>query len=195
MDKIKEELFINEEEAIKQQTLKEIKKLIKQEKECEKEVEISYEINKNIKEEKESERDFETTNDPSTLDDLSQKKTRKYQKKDKKFKYKNNMKSDDGKIEKWFLNARYLIRKYKKTEDKNSSYVITYEGKNKIKVQFRIRGPDRKFKCSGKLVYFEKDGYDDKWDMETGTNKMENFLNYALDNFEDLERTVNLYKF
>ena len=163
-----------EEFLVKKKTLKELKKIIKQEKERE----LSS-----------------ITNDPTSIDDSSDNKPRKYIKKEKKFKYKNNLKSDDGKIEKWFLNARYLIRKYKKTEDKNSSYVITYEGKNKIKVQFRIRGPDRKFKCSGKLLYFEKDGYDDKWDMETGTNKMERFLNYALDNFEDLDRTVNLFKF
>jgi len=106
-------------------------------------------------------------------------------------KHKSNMKSDDGKVEKWFLNARYQLRKYKKTEDKTSSYVITYEGKNKVKIQFRIRGADRKFKCSGKLVYFHKDGYDQKWDMETGTKRMENYLNYALDNFEGLDRKVN----
>ena len=154
-----------EEQLIKKKTLKELKKLSK------------------LKEK--NERDI-STNEPSSNEDSTDKKQRKYVKKEKKFKYKNNMKSDDGKIEKWFLNARYLIRNYKKTEDKNSSYVITYEGKNKIKVQFRIRGPDRKFKCSGKLLYFEKDGYDDNWDMETGTNKMEGFLNYELDNFEDL---------
>ena len=113
----------------------------------------------------------------------------------KKFRYKNNVKSDDSKIEKWFLNARFLIRQYKKAEDKNSSYVITYEGKNKIKIQFRLRGSDKKFHCKGKLVHFDNDGYDEKWDSQTGIKKMELFLNYALENFEQLGKKVSLYEF
>ena len=149
-----------------------------------------------IKRGRKSKRQKEVINNNLALRNLKSKRNliRPF-KKEKKFRYKNNVKSDDSKIEKWFLYARFNIRQYKKTEDKNSSYVITYEGKNKIKIQFRIRGPDKKFHCRGKLVNFVKEGYDEKWDMTSGINRMENFLNYSLENFEKLDKKIFLNRF
>ena len=69
---------------------------------------------------------FDTSKVYSVIKSKIKRKTTKAFKNEKKFRYKNNVKSDDSKIEKWFLYARFNIRQYKKTDDKNSSYVITF---------------------------------------------------------------------